>query len=267
VSKSQKREHSPDRSSGFRRQLLAKIHIARKQLALDEGTYRALLTRITGADSAADIAAPQLMAVVEEFKRLGWKDAPAKIRRAGSRPLAPGAEAAKARALWLNLWHLGVIADPAEARLDGFCKRMTGRDSLRFLDQVQMDRLIRALRGWLERVGFTEPDAERLLDINAVRAAIGMAEVDHGQACKIVLIARCWERLIEIGAMRTGENARLGSWLMTHAGVQSPHHIPAEKLDRLVERIGAWLRAELAKRGGQEAVPAPEDSAGPEAGA
>lgn len=38
--------------TSFRSPLLAKIHIARKDLGLDEDTYRAVLIRITGKRSA-----------------------------------------------------------------------------------------------------------------------------------------------------------------------------------------------------------------------
>ncbi len=250
------------RAAPERRQLLAKIHIARKAMALEEDSYRALLARITGRDSAADIGNADLVRVVEEFKRLGWKDAPAKARRAGHRQLAPGAEAAKARALWLNLYHLGVIADPAEAKLDAFARRMTGKDSLRFLDQAGMDRLIKALRGWLERVGYKEPDALILAGINTDRGTMGLPEIDHAAACKMEVIRRGWQRLVEIGAMRHGIHARIDTFLnRPHL-----HLVPPADLDRHVERIGAWLRAELRKKADElPPIPAPGIESGEDA--
>ncbi len=38
-----------------RRDLLAQIHIAKKQVGLDDGTYRAVLERVAGRSSAADL--------------------------------------------------------------------------------------------------------------------------------------------------------------------------------------------------------------------
>lgn len=51
---------------------IAKVHVAKKQLGLDDGTYRAVLHRVTGRDSAADLNEVQLGNVIREFVRLGW---------------------------------------------------------------------------------------------------------------------------------------------------------------------------------------------------
>lgn len=85
-----------------RRQQLARIHMARKQLALDEETYRALLKRVTGKDSSGAMTTAQRNAVIAEFVRLGFKDQDRKARRAAfpgrpstvdGRPLLRKAEA------------------------------------------------------------------------------------------------------------------------------------------------------------------------------
>ncbi|KAF1692740.1 GemA protein [Pseudoxanthomonas jiangsuensis] len=64
-----------------RRQQLARIHQAKKQLALDEDTYRALLTRVTGKASSADMTTAQRNAVIAELVRLGFKEAQARPAR------------------------------------------------------------------------------------------------------------------------------------------------------------------------------------------
>lgn len=51
---------------------IAKVHVAKKQLGLDDETYRAVLRRVTGRDSAADLNEVQLGKVIREFVRLGW---------------------------------------------------------------------------------------------------------------------------------------------------------------------------------------------------
>lgn len=51
---------------------LAKIHIAKSQLGLDDETYRAILARVAGVRSAKDLSPRQIGAVIEEFVRLGW---------------------------------------------------------------------------------------------------------------------------------------------------------------------------------------------------
>lgn len=54
-----------------------KIHVARRQLNMDDADYRALLQRAAGVVSSADIRqSGQLDAVMAEFRRLGFKDKP-----------------------------------------------------------------------------------------------------------------------------------------------------------------------------------------------
>jgi len=89
----------PDHSGKSRlsRAILAKIHIARKELCLDEDEYRDILQRITGQRSARDIAPDQLLALQRELRRLGWdgyllrKDdlPPLKYSELGHRPGRP----------------------------------------------------------------------------------------------------------------------------------------------------------------------------------
>ncbi|HZF96923.1 MAG TPA: regulatory protein GemA, partial [Pseudoxanthomonas sp.] len=57
-----------------RRQQLARIHLAKKQLGLDDETYRSLLLRVGGHSSSADMNPSQRNAVIREFLRLGFKE-------------------------------------------------------------------------------------------------------------------------------------------------------------------------------------------------
>lgn len=47
-------------SSAGRRAMLAKIHIAKKDLGMDDGTYRAMLDNLFGVDSSAKLTPRQL---------------------------------------------------------------------------------------------------------------------------------------------------------------------------------------------------------------
>jgi CBS-domain-containing membrane protein len=64
-----------------RNAMLAKVHVAKKQLGLDEDTYRDVLRRMVDRDSAAGLNEVQLDRVIHEFKRLGWR--PSADMRAG----------------------------------------------------------------------------------------------------------------------------------------------------------------------------------------
>ena len=57
-----------------RRSLMAKLHIARKDLGLDDDTYRAMLQNLTGKRSSADCTDRQLVMLVAALRNRGWKD-------------------------------------------------------------------------------------------------------------------------------------------------------------------------------------------------
>jgi phage gp16-like protein len=59
--------------SDRRRRDLAKIHIAKKQLGLDEDSYRAMLNMVAGVGSAADLDAEGRLAVLAHLRRIGFK--------------------------------------------------------------------------------------------------------------------------------------------------------------------------------------------------
>jgi len=224
-----------------RRKALSLIHIARKDLALDEDTYRALLHRVTGTVSGADCTDGQLMRVIDEFRRLGWQ-AVAKPKRPGTMPRHDSPLAGKIRALWLSLFHLGEITDPSEKALVAFVRNTVQVEALAWLSPADADRVIDALKGWCKRVGFVQPDAARLRDINFGRRGASLPEASPGHAAKITLVERQWELLTEMGAMRYGIFANIGTFLMKNYGCSAPRWLAAENADRCIERLGAWIR-------------------------
>ena len=154
-----------------RRAAMAKVHIARKELGLDEDTYRDVLARVTGRTSSADCSDAQLGQVLEEFKALGWTPkvvAGGKLRgRKGTvvmdDPLSPyrhhpadHPSAKKARALWLSLWNLGEVRDPSEAALESFARRQLKVERLQWADQALVYKLIEALKAMAERAGWSQ---------------------------------------------------------------------------------------------------------------
>lgn len=141
-----------------RRAAVAKVQIARKELGLDEDTYRAMLERITGRTSAADCDDRQLGDVLDEMKAKGWKPKVVQGGRTARRTSAAAdhPSAKKARALWLSLWHLGEVRDPAESALEAFARRQLGVDRLQWADQTQCYKLIEALKAMAERAGWSQ---------------------------------------------------------------------------------------------------------------
>lgn len=121
---------------------LAAIHVARKQLGLDEDTYRAVLVRVTGKDSAGAMSEAERERVVQELRRQGFKPS----------GRAAGRFAGKLQALWIGCWNLGLINDRSDAGLTSFVKRQTKVDHTRFLRHAEdADKVIEALKGWMTR--------------------------------------------------------------------------------------------------------------------
>ena len=215
--------------------LIAKIHVGKKQLAMADDSYRAMLKRITGKDSSAGMTLKQLEDVVDEFKRLGFKKKP---KRSGARKMAGGGLPSKIRALWLNLYHLGEINDPSEDALAAYARRMTKVSALQWLKPYQADMVIRGLRGWLERVGYKHPvqeDVKALLFFRRQRAVDDPdVELNHEAiAAKVFLLRRQMEIL---GPKVNRVSLDLGDRVCAEM-------IAADALDHAIEKFGAAVRA------------------------
>lgn len=66
------------------RNLLAQIHIAKKELAMDDATYRAMLQSVAGVTSAKDLSVAAANKVIANCKRLGWQ--PKAAKKVGRKP-------------------------------------------------------------------------------------------------------------------------------------------------------------------------------------
>lgn len=216
----------------FKNVLIGKIHVARKQLALHEDSYRAILKRITGKESCSRMDAGELHNVLKEFERLGFK--PKGGKRAGTRKQADSAQAAMIRALWLDLYHLGAINDPSEEALGAFVKRSCGIPALQWVDTYKADTVIKALRGWLQRIGFEPPHSDIIEQTAFYRAQHG---VDNGEfsaqaiAWKLTLMQR---QMAVLGINITQENA--------------PVYMAADLFDQAIEAYGRSIRTMKAGR-------------------
>ncbi|ATS38436.1 MULTISPECIES: gp16 family protein [Xanthomonas] len=126
-----------------RKTQLAKIHLAAKQKGLDEATYRALLVRITGKDSAAKMTVEERALVIAEFVRLGFKD----VQRTGRKRQWPGQPKNLDEVPMLRKVQ-ALLADAKRpwAYAHNTAKQMYGIDSVEFLNQDQLHRLVAALQ-------------------------------------------------------------------------------------------------------------------------
>lgn len=139
-------------SRGGSNPMVAKIHIAKKQLAMDEDTYRDTLERLTGHRSVADCSPAQMQTVMDYLRKVGFKPVSKLARKPIDGPA--GKLVGKIEALWISGWNLGVIKDPSFPAMEAFVARQTGLPRAAWLkDAKDAAKVIDALKAWLEREG------------------------------------------------------------------------------------------------------------------
>lgn len=138
-------------ASQHRRAMLAKVHLAKKELGLVEDDYRQILLDETGRASAADCTDGELAKLLDRFKSNGFKPQKGKGPRAADHP-----SAGKARALWISLGQLGAIDNPSEQALEAMARRQLGCDRLQWANQAHVYSLIEALKKIAERHGWDQ---------------------------------------------------------------------------------------------------------------
>lgn len=119
---------------------LAQVHIAAKELGMDDDTYRALLARVAGVPSAKQLNARQLKQVLDEFRRLGWVPKPGK--KAGrKKPRTPPSR----KSVMDKVEALLAEAGRPWGYADGMAQRMFQVDRVDWLDDDQLFRLMQGL--------------------------------------------------------------------------------------------------------------------------
>ena len=127
------------------------IQTARGQLHLVETDYRALLLRTAGVTSSKEITVSRFDAVMAEFRRLGFVDAPAKRKpkTAGgsdeNRPTARQWKLLEDRAR--RVGYVG-LDDP---RFINWMKPRALVQHPRFLDKTALQKVLAALGSWIKR--------------------------------------------------------------------------------------------------------------------
>lgn len=132
---------------------LAQLHIARKQLGLDEDTYRDVLERVAGKRSAGDMTSRERAVALAEFKRLGW--AP----KGKGRGVEPRRDHRFCFVLWGLLADAGVVTQ-GRAALNAFicapnfrAKWGEAATDIRFLSADRTADVIEALKDMAARNG------------------------------------------------------------------------------------------------------------------
>jgi phage gp16-like protein len=134
------KERSKNNRERQRRALLAKVHIAKKELGLDDGVYHYILQNEYGVESSAKLNIRELISLVERFESRGFKP-----RAQGPGRKAQGehqAEALKER-IGQELLHSPLN----DKRLRGLVKKICGVDELRWArDPEKLKRLLAIIK-------------------------------------------------------------------------------------------------------------------------
>lgn len=122
-----------------RKSELAAIHVAKKQLGLDDATYRAMLWTVARVHSAADLDHAGRQAVIEHLRKRGFKKASNAPQRPEGKPVVP----ADRQALVNKIEALLGSRPWNYAR--AMAKRMFKVDRLEWASAAQLHSLVAAL--------------------------------------------------------------------------------------------------------------------------
>ena len=122
---------------------LAKIHIAKKELNLDDDIYRDILHVQFKKRSSANLSDLQCVKLLQHFESLGWKQSEGKPKKAADHGRKPhhmnkSAYLSKIEALLAE-------AGRSWAYADGMAKHMYKVDSLQFCEPDQLRGIVAAL--------------------------------------------------------------------------------------------------------------------------
>lgn len=126
---------------------LAKIHIAKKELAMDDDTYRAMLMQVAGVSSSKDLSATGRAKVLEHFKAAGFKGKKTYPKRPHTTD-----NKAQLQKIEAQLADMGLPWDYLTARQQGkddktlsMVERLTGVKRLEWCNKTQLSKVIAAL--------------------------------------------------------------------------------------------------------------------------
>lgn len=146
------------------RRVLARIHMAKKALGLEDDDYRDLLERVTGRRSAAQLGQEDMPGLQREFRRLGWQGylirledmPPLKYQDVDERPGRPtGAQLRMLEARFRNI--KGFATRDPEYALRSFLEKVVGASHPLLLDDRGYEKALTAIKRLEQARGVKEP--------------------------------------------------------------------------------------------------------------
>lgn len=142
----------PTSKTDGRNKDLAKIHIAIKELCMDDDVYRGLLNDIQrGCNTSSKLTDRNRAKLIKKLRELGWQPKVSSVSSGKVTALQP--QDRKIRAQWRYLGELGAVRDASERALAAYVKRQTGIERLQWTDSAQASKIIEALKQWIIRAG------------------------------------------------------------------------------------------------------------------
>lgn len=129
-----------------RNTMIARLHVLKRDMGLDDELYRDRLELLTGKRSAGELSDAELALAIAGFGA------------APSRPRTIRLPATKQmrliQAQWISLWNLGIVEDPSDAAIVAFIKRQTKLDHPNWMTaHADVVKVAEALKDWLARDG------------------------------------------------------------------------------------------------------------------
>lgn len=139
-------------ANAHRTTLLAKIHVAKRDMALSEEVYRDILQTRHGVQSAASLSLAQMKSLIQHFKRLGWQTNSKPDRRPGTKP---GSPVEGKRALLSKIEAQLAEVEKPWAYADGIARRVCKVDLVAWCTPAQLRKIVAALNYDAQRRGRT----------------------------------------------------------------------------------------------------------------
>lgn len=129
------------------RKQTAIIHVAKKQLALTDDDYRAVLLREAGVESSKDLDSEGLNAVMRRFQELGFTPSSTPPNFGHRRGMATPAQVGLIRSLWADY----TDGEGTDRSLGKFLYRVARVSDIKFVDYAAARKAITALKAMMAR--------------------------------------------------------------------------------------------------------------------
>ncbi|HEX9392171.1 MAG TPA: regulatory protein GemA [Usitatibacteraceae bacterium] len=136
-----------------RRRELAQIHIAKKELGMDDDAYRQVISALTNGvhSSAGDLDWQGRKRLLDHLSACGYKQAAARRSKPAAQRFPDKPVWRKAWALWQQLADAKKVEDRRSTAFVAFVCHQANVDAVRWVTPVKLNAVIEALKSWQRR--------------------------------------------------------------------------------------------------------------------